>query len=287
MLPKFDLIQPRTLAEALDCMNGEETILPMCGGTDVFVRLRAGVPMGTTLLSLLQLDELRQIKEEDSYIRIGAGCTFSTLEGNPLVQRYAPMLAAAAAVVGSPAIRNRATIGGNIENASPAGDGLVSLYGERAEIKLVSVDGSRVVPISEYMLAPKKTTRKQNELIVEIQIPKEGHSYQEFFKQGRRNALAISVVNGCISADADGDVLNHVRVVLGAVAITPVELPGVGELVNGKRYTRELDEQVQKIVEDAIQPIDDVRASKEYRRYIAGVHVRRKLRRAAGWRNEI
>ena len=287
MLPKFDLIQPRTLAEALRWMNGEETVLPICGGTDVFVRLRAGVPMGTTLLSLLHLVELQQIKEDDSYIRIGAGCTFSVLERHALVQQYAPMLAAAASIVGSPAIRNRATIGGNIENASPAGDGLVALYGERAEIKLVSADGTRMVPVSKYVLAPKKTARKQNELIAEIQIPKEGCSHQEFFKQGRRNALAISVVNGCVSADANGDALNHVRVVLGAVAITPVELLEVGELVNGKRYTHELDEQVQKIIESSIHPIDDVRASKEYRRYIAGVHVRRALRHAAGWRNEV
>ncbi len=283
MIPRFNITIPEKLDEALELLESGNA-LPICGGTDLLVLMRAGKITAENLVYIGRIPELHIMEERNDSIYIGAACRFDEIEKSELIKKNAPLLAVAAGQVGSPPIRNRGTIGGNVQNASPAGDGLVALYGEEAVVVKVSRNGEEEIPIQEFVLGPRKTQLRPGELIKGFLIPKKEKGFSKFFKVGRRNALAISVVNGCVCVNHAGKKLSDIRIVLGAVGITPVIIDGVNEKISGLQYTPETDESVQKIIEDSISPIDDIRASKEYRRYIAGISVRRALREAADWR---
>ncbi len=283
MIPRFDISLPEKLDEALELLESGDS-LPVCGGTDLLVLLRAGKIKAERLVYIGRIPELHVIEDRDDSIYVGAACRFEEIEKNECIKKNAPLLAAAAGQVGSPAVRNRGTIGGNVQNASPAGDGLVALYGEKAVVVKVSRSGEEQIPIQDFVLGPRKTLLKPGELIKGFLISKKEAGFRKFFKIGRRNALAISVVNGCVCAKCDGQTLYDIQVVLGAVGITPVIIDGVNEKISRMPYNHETDESVQEIIEKSISPIDDIRAGKEYRRYIAGISVRRALREAADWR---
>lgn len=282
MLPKFEVDLPKTIGEAISNLSADKTALPVCGGTDLLVRLRAGSCAAQRLVYVNELRELHGISKDSNGLMIGAACTLSDIEADPLVREYASLLAEGCGMVGSPAIRNRGTIGGNAENASPAGDGLCALYGVAAQVVLASAEGCRRIPIEEYVTGPRRTCRMQDEIILGFSVPIQNDGYHRFFKVGRRNALAISVVNGCVSVDLQEGVLRNVRLVLGAVAPTPVCLSEISERLEGRVYTNQLDEQLQGWIEESIHPIDDLRAGGAYRKYIAGVMIRRALREATG-----
>ena len=283
MIPRLNIAIPETMDGALEILKTQNS-LPLCGGTDLVVLLRRRRIAADDFVCIDRIPELKAIEDMGDSIFVGAACTFSEIEKNELIRNTAPLLASAAGMVASPPIRNRATIGGNVQNASPAGDGLVALYGEKAVVVIESHCGSRVVPVRDFVIQPGKTKLKKEELIKGFTIPKKSNVYNRFFKVGRRNALAISVVNGCVSATCEEGVLSNIEVVLGAVGPKPICITELNEQIGGKCYTAEIDEMVQAIVERSISPIDDVRASSEYRRYIAGISVRRALREAAGGR---
>jgi CO/xanthine dehydrogenase FAD-binding subunit len=255
------LRSPRSLREALRMLDAEGPLTPMAGCTDLYVALNLGELKGTGFLNLWPLEQLRHIAVRNGVLSIGALCTYTDLMRSRLVQRRLPMLVAAAREVGGPQIRNRGTIGGNIANASPAGDTLPVLAAAGATVVLGSVRGPRRVLFTDFYTAYRRTVLKPDELITAVEIPAiEGRQW--FRKVGTRAAQAISKV---VMAAVDAGPGEAPRIAIGSVAPTVVRLPRTeAALATGASIA-----DAQRILSDEIVPIDDVRSTAEYRRRVA------------------
>ena len=252
------LLEPRRLAEALTLLHDEAGVMPIAGCTDVYVTLNFGALKATRFLNLWRLDELRGIAHRDGMLRIGALTTYSELIHSTLVNRELPMLVAAAREVGGVQIQNRGTLGGNVANASPAGDTLPVLAAADALVELRSVRGSRTVPFAAFYAGYRKSVATSDELITAFHIrPVRGTQW--FRKVGTRAAQAISKV---VMAAVDGE---SPRLALGSVAPVVVRLPRTEQALAEQRPIAE----AQAILNDEIAPIDDVRSTAEYRRRVA------------------
>ena len=274
----FDYLQPDSLHTLYDAMDSRgEQLRLYAGGTDLLVLLRARKISCAALADVKMIPDLHGICEKEDTISIGAASSFSDIADHPLIAKYAPALSAAARKVGSTQIRFKGTIGGNIMNASPAGDGLCACYGLNSSVELASRSGIRRMPITSFLLAPRKTAIAPGEVLTRIYIPKNAFPLQQFFKVGRRNALAISVVNGTVGLKISSGVVQQASVVLGAVAPTPVHIQAAEACLTGQSLSMPLLHKIESLVQEGICPISDIRASAEYRSYIAGVMVRRQL----------
>jgi len=241
----------------------------MAGGTDLLVRRTAAVPEAVVLLE--GIPALREIREDDGLLRLGAGATHAALARHPLVRDRLPILATALSALGSPAIRNMGTLGGNIATASPAGDTLPPLLALNARVELASRGGIRSLPLAEFLLGPGRTALAPGEIITAVCLaPPAAGVLQHFEKVGRRNALAIAVVSlaALIDRDADGGV-TAARLACGSVAPTVCCAPKAAAALIGHPLDRETLGRAGKILRQEIAPIDDVRASAAYRRQVA------------------
>jgi CO/xanthine dehydrogenase FAD-binding subunit len=257
----MDVLTPRTLDEALRLKSEHPDAWPVQGGTDVLVALNFDRARPEVLLNLNEVAELRGWSRENGSVRLGAGLTYAeAMRGE--VASLLPALAEASRTVGSPQIRNRGTVGGNLGTASPAGDALPSLLVEGAEVECVSVRGSRRVPLGEFVTGVKRNALEPDELIAAVHVRPSG-APQTFMKIGPRNAMVIAVVSLAVSA---GDEL---RASFGSAAPRPV-------LVTAPR-----DEagSFPERVAAAAAPIDDVRGSERYRRLALRVLAERALKR--------
>ena len=252
------LYQPRSLRDALRMLCDEGPLTPMAGCTDLYVALNFGTLQEKRFLDIWPLDELRGIKRRSSTVSIGALTTYTEIIRSPLVRRWLPMLVAAAREVGGVQIQNRGTLGGNVANASPAGDTLPVLAAADASIVLRSVEGIRRVPFSAFYTGYRRTMMKSGELIVAIEIPRV-HGRQWFRKVGTRAAQAISKV---VIAASDGE---QPRIAIGSVAPTVVRARRTEAAVARGASIEECEREL--ITE--ISPIDDVRSTAEYRRRVA------------------
>ena len=254
----FQLLEPRSLTDALRLLRDEPPPVPLAGCTDLFVSLNAGAPPGAKYLNLWPLDELRRIRARRGVLSIGALATFSNLIRSAPVRHHLPILAAAAREIGAVQVQNRATLGGNIVNASPAGDSLPVLAVAEATLVLRSLDGVRRVPFSAFYTGYRRTIMRPDELLVAIEIPPvEGRQW--FRKVGTRAAQAISkVVMAAVRAPRP-------RIALGSVAPTVVRVPETeAVLASGGSI-----EEAQAVLQAEIQPIDDLRSTARYRRRVS------------------
>ncbi|MCS7117791.1 MAG: FAD binding domain-containing protein [Thaumarchaeota archaeon] len=269
-LHDVDVLVPKNLTEALRILSERRDIRVLAGGTDLLVQLRSGAVSKSDLIDISRLQELRYIRHSDGYIAIGALTTYSDIAGSDIVRRYAPLLAEAAETVGSVQIMNKGTIGGNVINASPAADSLPPLYVLDAKLKLVSVDGTRAVGISDFYRGYKKLEIRPNELLAEVRLRAMGAGeVGHFFKHGLRQGDAISVVNGAVVLDLDGDKVVNAAIALGAVAPTVVRAPEAERVLKGKRLSEDVMWEASREVLKSISPIDDVRGSAAYRRELS------------------
>ena len=251
----------------------------IAGGTNVIPDIRAKTSRRETLIDLSHLKNLSYIREEKKNIRIGALTSVSEIASSKVIQKDSPILAEAARQIGNPLVRNRATIAGNLADASPAADSAVPLLALEASIIVESHKGKpKQIPINEFFVGPNKTVLKRDELIREIVFPKPvPSSRMVYFKMGLRNAMAISVVSvGVLAEIKDGKCL-RARIAVGAVAPTPRRAYGVENLLEGQVITEELIAQCCEAIQKEIQPIPDVRATAEYRRSMASVLLKRLL----------
>lgn len=262
---------PTSLNEAINLLN-ERPFRIIAGGTDLMVQRRAWSQtppeFNEDVLYIFNLEELKYIKEEDSYIVIGSTTPVEDLLYSDLTPN---LLKEAIGIMASPALRYMATIAGNIGNASPAGDTLPILYALDAVIVLQSVEGVRELPINEVITGPRKHVIKQNEIIKEIKIPISVFTDSVFEKVGGRKADAISKVSftGAINIK-DNKVLDF-RIAFGAVSATILRRKELEEKYIGLTK-EELIGKVDEIVNDYapfIRPIDDQRSNKEYRKTVA------------------
>jgi CO/xanthine dehydrogenase FAD-binding subunit len=262
MISDRSLLRPRSLNDALKMLRYEGPLTPLAGCTDLYVGLNFGTLKDRRFIDLWGLDALRGIESRRGILTIGALTTFTDLIGSPLVRRQLPMLASAAREVGGAQIQNRGTIGGNIANASPAGDSLPVLAAAEAVVVLRSAGGIRRVPFSGFYSGYRQSVRRPDELIVALEIAAV-RGRQWFRKVGTRAAQAISkVVMAGVRGDGHGD---GVRLAIGSVAPTVVRLPGTeAAIVSGRS-----PEAIRRALADEIAPIDDIRSTADYRRRIA------------------
>jgi len=251
----------------------------IAGGTNVIPDLRAKALGKEILIDLSHLKNLSYIKEEKKRIRIGALTTMSEIAASKTIRSKACILSEAVWQIGNPLVRNRATIAGNLADASPAADSAVPFLVLEASIVVEKHKGKRKqIPINEFFMGVNKTVLKRNELIREIVFPKPAPSSRMVYsKLGLRNAMAISVVSVGVLAEMEKGRCNNARIALGAVAPTSRRAYGVENLLVGQVITEELIDQCCEAIQKEIQPITDVRATAEYRRSMASVLLKRLL----------
>jgi xanthine dehydrogenase small subunit len=255
----LSLLRPRTLRDALAMLRDEGPLTPIAGCTDVYVNLQFGTLDKLRFIDLWPLTELRGITGDRTRLRIGALTTFTAIIASPLVRKRLPMLVAAAREVGGRQIQHRATLGGNIANASPAGDSLPVLAAADAIVVLHNAHGERRVPFGAFYTGYRTTVKGDDELIAAIEIPPViGKQYWR--KVGTRRAQAISKVMCAAVRGPD------VRFALGSVAPTVVRLPRT-ESVLASGGTLEA---AQSVLRAEITPIDDLRSTADYRREVSG-----------------
>jgi CO/xanthine dehydrogenase FAD-binding subunit len=256
-----EVLTPRTLDEALRLKSEHPSAWPIQGGTDVMVALNFDRGRPETMLNLNEVAELRGFARESGSLRLGSGLTYAEIEHGPLKEEL-PALAQASRTVGSPQIRNRGTIGGNLGTSSPAGDALPPLLVELAEVECSSVRGSRRVPLGEFVTGVKRNVLTADELITAVWLTP-SRAPQTFMKIGPRNAMVIAFCSLAVSA---GDEL---RASFGSSSPRPV-------LVTAPR-----DEagSFAERVAAAASPIDDVRGTEAYRRHALRVLTERALKR--------
>lgn len=280
---EFDLLQPKTLNDALDALaQNNAAIRPLGGGTDMLVDIRAQRAQPDVLVALQRVNELRGVARENGHVRISASTTIAEFLKQPLLTQY-NALHQAASVFANPMIRNCATIAGNIGSASPAGDMLPPLLALDAQIELVSENGARTMPLHEFFLGPRKTARDANELIAGLQLPiPSTPSASTFYKLGLRQADAISLVSVAVWLERDGEKIRDVRIALGAVAPRPLRAARAEEILRGQIFNETNLKESARVAADECSPIDDLRASAKYRRRMVNVHTRRMLEQAWG-----
>lgn len=286
MLPEFELLMPRTLPEALEMLAQRASDgMPIAGGTNVIPDLRGGRYRPSCLINVAGLPELGGIRRENGGLIIGGGVTIAEVLEDPLVAQWAPVLREAAGMLASPLVRNRATVAGNLANASPAADMAPPLLVLDAEVELTSREGTRRVPLKDFFVHVRQTVRQPHELITAIRapLPPEG-SRARFFKVALRKADAIAVINGAVRVDwEEGEGLcRTVRIALGAVAPTPIRAWEAERALEGQSLTPEVIAQVAHLAAEATRTIDDVRGSAAYRRMVTEVLVRRTLEGITG-----
>jgi CO/xanthine dehydrogenase FAD-binding subunit len=279
MLEPVEILAPDTWEQALAMKAAQPDAIPIAGGTDLMVALNFDRARPQAILDLTRVPELRDWDADDGRLRIGAGVTYTRLI-EELGERL-PGLAIASRTVGSPQIRNRGTVGGNLGTASPAGDGLPPLYVAGAEVELASVGGVRRVAIDDFITGPKRTCAREDELISAFVLPAASGA-QQFAKIGTRNAMVIAV---CSVALAIWPERRAVRVCIGSAGPTPLRAPEAEALAEAGLDWDGLGPaddaviaQFGELVATAAQPIDDVRGSAAYRRHAIDVLGRRTLR---------
>jgi CO/xanthine dehydrogenase FAD-binding subunit len=258
----MDVLTPRTLGEALALKAGRPDARPIQGGTDVMVELNFDHSRPSALLNLNEVEELRGWSRDNGTLRLGAGLTYAEATSGKLAELF-PALAEGARTVGSPQIRNRGTIGGNLGTASPAGDALPPLQIRGAEVELASERGSRTLPLTEFLVGPKRNALAPDELIVAVRVPAAPGS-ETFMKVGPRNAMVIAVVSLALRVEGD-------EIVASFGSAGPVT--GVVRAPLAERDT------FPERVAAAASPIDDVRGTAQYRRHALRVLTKRALDR--------
>ena len=282
MLEPVEILAPDTWEQALAMKAAQPDAVPIAGGTDLMVALNFDRARPQAILDLTRVPELRDWGADDGRLRIGAGVSYTRLI-DELGERL-PGLAMASRTVGSPQIRNRGTVGGNLGTASPAGDGLPPLYVSDAEVELASATGTRRLPVAEFVTGPKRQAAREDELIAAFHLPA-ATGAQQFSKIGTRNAMVIAV---CSLSLAIWPERRAVCACIGSAGPTPIRagvaeafIAGVLEeqgLWEGRGpLSRAALERFGELVAAAAAPIDDVRGSAAYRRHALGVLARRTL----------
>jgi CO/xanthine dehydrogenase FAD-binding subunit len=260
----MDVLTPHTLEEALRLKAEQPDARLVQGGTDVLVELNFDRSRPAALINLNEVAELRGVTRENGTLVLGAGLTYSeAMRG--LVAEELPALAEASRTVGSPQIRNRGTIGGNLGTASPAGDAIPPLLAEGAELELRSLRGQRRLPLSEFLVGVKRNALEPDEIITAVRVRPSGAT-QTFMKVGPRNAMVISVCSLALEVDRER---GELRAAFGSAAPTV------------RLVTAPLDgvESFPALVASSASPIDDVRGTAAYRRHALQVLARRALER--------
>jgi CO/xanthine dehydrogenase FAD-binding subunit len=260
----MDVLTPRSLDEALRLKAEHPGAVPIAGGTDLMVELNFDRSRPAVIMNLGEVAGLRGWSRDDGFLRLGAGLTYAEAMAEPL-RSLLPALAEASRTVGSPQIRNRGTLGGNLGTASPAGDALPPLLVEDAVVEMASTGGTRRLALEDFLVGPKRNALAPEELIVAVLIRPSG-APQTFMKVGPRNAMVIAVCSLAVSADRKR---GELRAAFGSAGPVPALV----------RAPLEDAERFPALVASAASPIDDVRGTAAYRRHALRVLAARGVER--------
>jgi len=280
-LPKY--LTAGSVEEALSLLSqyGEKAKF-VSGGTDLLMQLKRGEAAPECLICLGEIRELDFIAyDEIKGLRVGALTTILNVANSSLIQSKFSILAQAAGMLGTPAIRNQATLGGNLCNAAPSADTAPPLLVLGAKAKTTGVEGEKVVPLEDFFVGPGQTILGQDQLLTEIQIPNMlPHSGGTYLKQKRRQGADLAVVGVAAWVVMEKGVLKDVKIALGAVAPTPIRARKAEEILKGRKFDQGLLEKSGLAASDEAKPIDDIRSSADYRRQLVAVLTKRAITQA-------
>jgi carbon-monoxide dehydrogenase medium subunit len=283
-LPKFNYLAPRTLDEALSLLSqykGRAKVI--AGGTDFVPKLkRREIRPPQYVIDLKGIPGLDYIKyDADSGLSLGALVTIGTVETSPTIREKFSVLAQAAQSMASPQVRNRGTIAGNICNAVPSADTAPALLTLEARLKLISQKGERIVNIEHFFTGANQTALTDEEILQEIQLPAPPpNSNGIYLKLTPRRAMDLAIVGVAVVVIAEDRVCSDIRIALGAVAPTPIRAKGAEGILKGQKLDEEVIEKAAQTATKESQPIDDHRASAEYRRDMVKVLTKRAIKQA-------
>ena len=280
-MKRFDYLAPHTLSEALEMLRQRPEAKPLAGGTDILVQMKEQHRGVTALLSLKRIPELHRL-DQNGMLTIGSAVTMRKLSNDPVVREKYAALALSAGLIGSVQIRTVATLGGNLCNASPSADTAPPLLALGAEAVIAGPGGERVLPLEEFFLGPGKTALQAGELLSAVRLPKWPEWSGSFYLRHTPRAWMDLAFAGAAAAVTIGDTgeLVHVRIALGAVSPTPVRALNAEEILTGEIPDDRLLAKAGEAAAAEARPIDDLRASAEYRRHLVNVLTQRALRQA-------
>lgn len=268
--------RPLTLEEAFGIAAEIPGARYVAGGTDLLVQLKNGRPAPPALISLRGVSELGGVESADR-VRIGAAVPLSDVQVHPAVTERFPALVGSIALLGSRQIRNVATMGGNLCNASPAADTAPPLLVYGASVELRDADGSREVPMEEFLLGPGETTLRPGEILSAILIEHPAAGARSVFLRKGRVTMDLPIANVAAVGEREGTTHTRVRIAAGAVAPVPLRLSRTEEIVQGSELGADVITLAAEMAREEVSPITDLRATQEYRRHLTGVLVGRAL----------
>ena len=280
---RFQYLEPTSIEEAISILSeyGNKAKI-IAGGTDLLVQIRSKTIRPEYLVDISRIPKL-DYKEENDGLRIGALTTIRALEKSAeLHQRY-PVISQAAGQLGSVAVRNMGTLGGNLCNAAPSAETAPALIGLSARAKIVGPDGERVVPLENFFVGPGETVLKKGELLVEIQVPPMPPDTKAvYLKHAIRGSIDLAIVGvaAIVTLEPGSNVCKDIKLVLGAVAPTPMRAHQAEEIIKGKKIDDALIDKCAQVASDESRPITDVRASDWYRKEMVKVFTRRAIKGA-------
>jgi CO/xanthine dehydrogenase FAD-binding subunit len=280
-MKRFAYLAPKNLIEALEMMADRPEAIPLAGGTDLLVQVKEGRRPVETLLSLKRVPEVHRYTHNGT-LTFGAAVTVGQIAAHPHVQRDYTALAVGAGLIGSAQIRNVATVGGNLCNAAPSADTAPPLLVLGARAVIASIQGERTVPLEAFFLGPGRTVLQPGELLKEIVVPQPPERTGSFYMRHiprARMGLAVVGVAAAVTLGADGAIA-EARLALGAVAPVPMRATRAEALLPGYPLADELLQEVGVTAAQEAQPLDDLRASAEYRRHLVDVLTQRAVRGA-------
>ncbi len=243
----------------------------LCGGTDLLIKMRAGMIQPELLLDISQVESLHGIRVEESNLEIGAATLESDIIGSSLVNEHVPLLGSVLRQLGSVQIRNRGTLGGNIVNASPAADSAIPLLLYDAQIQIAGPEGEHWIRLEDFFTGPGRTTLESDQFVRVLRLPIPDAGFSPFFhKVGKRNALTIAIASLGTLVRLDEGVIRELRVAVGSVAPTPLRLHEIEEQLTGRVLDHALIAEARELAVNSISPISDVRASADYRKNVIG-----------------
>ncbi len=283
LLPKFEYHEPLTVEEACRVLGqlGRDA-KPLAGGTDLIVNMKKRVLNPTHVVSLSSIADLKGLDSTNGTMKLGACLTASEIAQSETIKKPFSALCRGAASLGSPLIRNLATIAGNLVSARPAADFPPALLAYDARVALVKSSGERIVPLSDFFKGPGQTALEPDELLTQIILSKPpAGSGAGYVKLGIRKTLEISLTSAAayLSLDSNGSI-KTARIFLGSVAPTPLRSPSAEKVLTGEKPSEALFERAGKASAEDSKPIDDFRASADYKRAMAAVLTKRALNMA-------
>lgn len=268
---EFAYYEPRTIDEALEILEEYgDSARVLAGGTDLLVKIKTRQIEPRVIVNIKKINSLRYIIDEGEYIRIGCLTRIRDLERSDIIARYIPALHDAAKQMASVQIRNMATIGGNLCNASPAADTAPPLLVHNARAVLINRSGRRIVPLEEFFVAPGKTALRPGELLVEIVVEKTNRGSSAFKKIGRVE-LDLAIASTAVYIEVEDDEITEARLALGSVAPRPIRAKTTEQVLKGMRINEADLWRALSGLEREVSPITDARSTAEYRRYIVKI----------------